>query len=492
MSRYVAWLTVLLVLLAVAAAPVAAQDCTVKAGQAAFEAGDYAEALDIFQCAYDSAPENEQVLLGIGRSALMLNQFSIAANTAEMAANAAGLSNPEYGAQQVDALSAALAETPDSLPIMTQLAHWLWLRARDEEAMPLYEAILEAEPDNVFALTFRASSQAYLGQFEAADAGFAQVFDLAPDNDHAYAIAATTYLDTGDPERAVAYADAAITLAPDDFAGRYVTRGDAYTDLGQDEAALSDYTRALELNPGMYDALIGQANAYLYLGQTEAGLDAVNQALDQNPDSAWALILRGNLYLDLSENELAMADFARADALSPGDVNALIGLGDASYNLGDYAATADYYQQAVAADPDSRYARAGLAAALSALGDNSAGNALADLFQTAPLPVELTATSKAQLLPLDFDTVYFAMVEANAGDTIFASAESVEAGLLDPALIVLDANGQVVAFADNTRDFDAVLEGFAAPAAGTYTIVFGLLDTISGDARFQISVTPAN
>ncbi len=406
----------------VAQSPAFAQGCTAEAGQAAFNAGDFAEAFDIFQCAYDSDPTSEDILLGIGESALMTDQYSITANTAEMAAAAAGLSNSEYGAQQIDALNAALAKRPDSLPLLMQLAHWLWLRARDEEAMPVYEAILEADPQNLFALTFRASSQAYLGQLDDAETGFQQAAALAPNNDHVYAIAATTYLDTGDPARAVDYADQAIALQPDDFAGRYVTRGDAHTDLGNYEAALADYTRALELNPGMYDALTG--------------------------------------------------------------------LGDTSYNLSNYTAAQDYYEQAITSNPSSRYARAGLATALSSLNDLGAGQAMADLFQTAAVQRELAA-GKPQTLPLDFDTVYLTSIEANAGDTIRASVESVEAGLLDPALIVLDSNGQVIAFADNTNGYDAVLDGFTIPAAGTFTVMIGQLDTIQGDVRLAVSVTPA-
>ncbi|MFN8380088.1 MAG: tetratricopeptide repeat protein [Anaerolineae bacterium] len=489
MIRRLVLISVLLSTLLLGATTLSAQDCTLAAGDEAFAAGQYGDAWDVFQCVYDSSPEDQEAaLLGIGRAALMLNQFSVSGNTAEMAADAVGASYSDYGVQQIDRLSTALNKNPDDLAVMTELAHWLWLRARDDEALPLYEAILAAEPENVFALTFRASSQAYLGQLEDAEAGFEQAIALAPENDHVYAIAATTYLDNGDPERAVAMADQAISLQPDDFAGRYVTRGDAHIDLDDHEAALADYTRALELDPGLFSALTGQADAYLKLDQADAGLDAVDQALELNPDSTWAHILRGRLHLSIGENELALEDFRRANDLSPDDVRTLNGLGDALFNLGEYADAASTFEQAIAADPESRYAHAGLAASLSGLDDPGTAQAFADLFQTAGNPVEISASGKPQTLSIDFDTVYFAQLDAAAGDTISASVEALETGALDPALIVLDSNGQIVAFADNTNSFDAVLDAFVVPEAGTYTVVFGLLDTRSGDVQIVVNV----
>jgi len=472
-------------------APLAAQDCTIAAGQAAFDAGDYAEAFDIFVCVDDSGEAEEQAALGIGRAALMLDEYSVAANAASWAAEAVGLSQREYGVQQIDRLTRALTKYPDSVPLMTQLAHWLWLRARDDEALPLYDAILSADSQSVFAHTFRASSQAYLGDLDAADADFAQAFELAPRNDHVYAIAAVTYLDTGDPQRAIDYASRAIALNPGDFPGRHVTRGDAYSDLGDYASAVTDYEEALAINPDNFDALTGLARAHLNTMDTEAGLEAINHALELEPESSWALTLRGHLYLNASENELAEADFVRALELRPDTVDALTGLGDATYNMGDYAAAAEHYQQALAVDPASRNGQSGLAASLVMLDDPEAGQAVLALFETAVNALELAAIGKPQVLPLDFDTVYVSELDASAGDTISATAESVEDNLLDLALIVLGPNGEVVAMGDSAAGDSAMLEGYTVAENGRHTVIIGLLDAVGGDVRLAVKLTPA-
>ena len=129
--------------------------------------------------------------------------------------------------------------------------------------------------------------------------------------------------------------------------------------------------------------------------------------------------------------------------------------------------------------------------ALAALNDAGAAQALADLFQTASNPLELAAAGKPQVLPLDFGTVYVTTIEANAGDTISASAVSVEDGLLDPALVILASDGEAIAFADNTDGLDATLDNFLVAKPGTYTVLIGLLDSVSGDARLAVQVTPA-
>ena len=70
--------------------------------------------------------------------------------------------------------------------------------------------------------------------------------------------------------------------------------------------------------------------------------------------------------------------------------------------------------------------------------------------------------------------------------------ESIEPGVLDPALLVLDEAGQVVAFEDNSTGYDALLDGFVVPSAGNFTVVIGLLDTVGGDARIRVGVDPAS
>ena len=491
MTRHLALAVALLLTLISGTIPLAAQDCTIAAGQAAFNAGQYDEAYDIFQCVDDSGEAEEQAVLGIGRTALMLGEYSVAANAAAWAAEAVGLSQREYGPQQIDRLTRALAKDPANLPLMTELAYWLWLRARDDEAMPLYAALLEAEPENVFALTFGASSQAYMGDIDAADAGFAQALELAPDNDHIYAVAASTYHDVGYPEAALEYSNRALELLPGEFAGRYVTRGEILMDLRDYEAAIEDFQQALDLNPENFDALTGLADSLLRIGEYDAGFAPVNQALDQNPDSLVALVIRGYLYLNTDEPDLSRADFEHVLELDPEHSGALGGLGDLAYNAGDFEAAVSFYQQAITNDPTARYVQAGLAVALAALNDAGAAQALADLFQTASNPLELAAAGKPQVLPLDFGTVYVTTIEANAGDTISASAVSVEDGLLDPALVILASDGEAIAFADNTDGLDATLDNFLVAKPGTYTVLIGLLDSVSGDARLAVQVTPA-
>ncbi|MBL8146464.1 MAG: tetratricopeptide repeat protein [Anaerolineae bacterium] len=491
MIHHFALITALLAAVVLGAFPLAAQDCTIMAGQAAFDAGQYAEAFDIFQCVDNTGEAEEQAVLGIGRAALMLDEYSVAANAAAWAAEAVGLSQSEYGPQQIERLTRARVKDPDSLPLMTELAYWLWLRARDDEAIPLYAAILEADPQNAFALTFGASSQAYLGDLDAADAGFAQALELAPENDHIYSIAASTYHDLGYPEVALGYSDQALELRPGEFAGRYVTRGEILMDLRNYEAAIEDFQQALDLNPENFDALTGLADSLLRIGEYDAGFNPVNQALTQNPDSLVARVIRGYLYLNTDEPELARADFERVIELDPEHADALGGLGDLAYNADDFEAAVRFYQQAVASDPSSRYVRAGLADTLATLNDAGAAQALADLFQLAGNPLELAAAGKPQVLPLDFDTVYVTTIEANAGDTISASATSVEDGLLDPALVILANDGEAVAFSDDADGFDAALDAFVVTKPGTYTVLIGLLDSVRGDARLTVRVTPA-
>src|SRR5690606_35595243 len=65
--------------------------------------------------------------------------------------------------------------------------------------------------------------------------------------------------------------DAALALAADD-AGELVNRGNSRLMQGDLEGAVEDYTRALELSPGLLAALGNRGLAYLRLGRVDEAL----------------------------------------------------------------------------------------------------------------------------------------------------------------------------------------------------------------------------
>jgi tetratricopeptide (TPR) repeat protein len=63
-------------------------------------------------------------------------------------------------------------------------------------------------------------------------------------------------------------------------AAAYFNRGNVYFDKGQYDQAISDYTKALEIDPKMVAAYVSRGLAYKIKGQYEQGDSDFNKARD--------------------------------------------------------------------------------------------------------------------------------------------------------------------------------------------------------------------
>lgn len=165
-----------------------------------------------------------------------------------------------------------------------------------------------------------------------------------------YLYRAKRFRRTNQNERAMEILSEGIALHPS--AELYVARGDLHQSNGDDETAVADFTRALELQPQDEAALRERAASYRRLGKTEAALadlalamkldardprqlrqrarlnwrlkryDAVLKDLDAAMEfgkwDAWTHDFRGRAHLaHTKDNRKAAKDFKRATELSP-------------------------------------------------------------------------------------------------------------------------------------------------------------------------------
>ena len=117
------------------------------------------------------------------------------------------------------------------------------------------------------------------------------------------------------------------------------------------EAALSDYTHALELNPADDRAYINRGNIYYALAQYDAALTDYNRALELKPGVAEAYYARAVAQRALQAYQAALSDFTRALELNAGYIQAYNGRGDTYYDMGDYRTALADYTRALGLDP---------------------------------------------------------------------------------------------------------------------------------------------
>jgi tetratricopeptide (TPR) repeat protein len=80
--------------------------------------------------------------------------------------------------------------------------------------------------------------------------------------------------------------------------------------------AITDFTKAIELNPQYAEAYNFRALAYDGLGQTGHALDDYNRALELDPGLATAYYGRGLLHEEQGDTASAIADYRRFLELS--------------------------------------------------------------------------------------------------------------------------------------------------------------------------------
>ncbi|GEM_PF-3300160 len=118
----------------------------------------------------------------------------------------------------------------------------------------------------------------------------------------------------GNYQESVTNYDKAIALNPK-YARAYNNRGLAYNSLGNYQQAIADYDKAIELNPDSADTYNQRGLAYHNIGNYEKAITDYSKAIELSPKSVIPYTNRGIAYTKLKDYEKAMADYATAMAI---------------------------------------------------------------------------------------------------------------------------------------------------------------------------------
>ncbi|HHT9126660.1 MAG TPA: tetratricopeptide repeat protein [Candidatus Brocadiia bacterium] len=150
-----------------------------------------------------------------------------------------------------------------------------------------------------------------------------------------YSMIATTYYKKGEYDLAISDYNKAIEINPR-LAEAYYNRGTAYGKKGEYDRAILDFNKAIEINPRLAEAYYNRGTAYGKKGEYDRAILDYNKALEINPRLAEAYNNRGTAYSDKGEYDLAILDFNKALEINPRDAKAYINRGNAYNNKGEY------------------------------------------------------------------------------------------------------------------------------------------------------------
>lgn len=193
--------------------------------------------------------------------------------------------------------------------------------AQELEAPPVEAIVLEA-PEPTAAPQQAEAAEAAEAVAASEDAPTSEP-DATPEKIDAIVeneLCHAQFFGDGTPEQAIIHCTRALEagdLPEGDMVTAHVNRGVAYKLTGQLEAAIDDYTKALELSPESGDIYTTRANAFLEMAQLDAAINDANKALAYNPNYAAAYFVRGRIFEALGQKGFARDDFVRAYELAP-------------------------------------------------------------------------------------------------------------------------------------------------------------------------------
>jgi tetratricopeptide (TPR) repeat protein len=160
----------------------------------------------------------------------------------------------------------------------------------------------------------------------------------------------TVHLQKGEYDLAISEFNKALEINPRD-ANAYYNRGLAYWHEGKFDQAILDYSKAIEINPGLAEAYINRGSAYSKKKQYDQAISDYDKALERNPNLEVAYNNRGLAYLNTKRYDQAISDFNKALEIDPKDAEAYVNRGLSYSNKSEYDRAISDYNTALEINP---------------------------------------------------------------------------------------------------------------------------------------------
>jgi tetratricopeptide (TPR) repeat protein len=132
----------------------------------------------------------------------------------------------------------------------------------------------------------------------------------------------------------------------------YSYRGDAYAKIGQWDKVISDHSKAIELDPDYNKSYINRGFAYGKIGQPDKAINDYIKAIKIDPNNREAYYDRGNEYQNLKQWDKAISDYSRTIELDPNFDSAYSNRGIVYANLEQWDKAISDFSKAIKIDPN--------------------------------------------------------------------------------------------------------------------------------------------
>lgn len=239
---------------------------------------------------------------------------------------------------------------------------------RDSLALADFNAGLRYAPYDRYFLYYKAIAHDELKQYESSDSTYTTLLRAFPRFDDAYMARARSYAERGDTTAALTDLSKALDINRN-ILNAYLLRADIESQRKQWDDALTDINEALKLEPRMVPLYINRAfiryNSDDYFG----AMSDYNYALELEPDNTAAIFNRALLRTEVKDLERAAQDFSRVLELDPSNFHATYNRGLVLLEMGKHRAALADFEATVRKYPKFYPVYYALAEAYQGLGD---------------------------------------------------------------------------------------------------------------------------
>jgi tetratricopeptide (TPR) repeat protein len=266
-----------------------------------------------------------------------------------------GAMNAALEAHHLDQAKEWLGRASDAMrqnpQVMREHERYLTMTGNYAESADLGYQVIEKLPQDREAVDYLAYDLLFLKRLDEA-MKIAHRYEpvLSGDRDLPL-IAGYVHADHNEHEAAVRDFTRALEIDPNIAVG-YMNRGYVYNDMRLATKAEQDFRKALSLNPQYGEAHLGLAYALLQLRRSTAALKEAEIATHLLPDSESLHLVKAEGYRQRAMLVSAEGEYRKALKLNPNAVNSYIALADVEYRSHKYAASADTLHNALAVAPD--------------------------------------------------------------------------------------------------------------------------------------------
>jgi protein O-mannosyl-transferase len=256
-----------------------------------------------------------------------------------------------------------LSCTSDNFIAHLDLADFLRLRGKLDEAGAEYRQALALRPNDVEALNDLGNLKAMTGHDASALELYQKAMTLRPGYVQTYGNLGNLLMHTN-IEDAIAQYRKGLAISPDSLK-LLNDLGKALAIKGDDAGAIEQYLKVLAIEPGYANTHFNLGNRYLKLEKYEEAAAQYRKASELQPDDLEARTKLGQTLLMQGDFAGAMASFREAIKIDPQSAQAWANLGLACLKKGAYKEAVDAWQQSLAVAPDQLYVQNSLARLLA-------------------------------------------------------------------------------------------------------------------------------